>query len=196
MANLGHIIIVTKTGGAIDEDVTVIQEESNPTLYYEIVDLARAEMPQAPITFLWPTNTVRVTQAFGINPQWYESFGLPGHEGIDMRALDGTPIRAAWGGEVIGNYKGTAYGWAVKIKAVIRGDTYEMAYAHMKEQSKLVIGSIIQKGDFIGPADSTGNSTGSHLHFMLKKYGATAAGETNFPKDIIDPTNFFAELRD
>lgn len=192
MADTGHIIIVTKTGGAIDEDVIIIREDINPDLYNEIVELARGE----PITFQWPTDYKVLTQAFGINPQWYESFGLPGHEGLDMRALDGTPIRAAWGGEVIGNYKGTAYGWAVKIKSEIRGDTYEMIYAHMKEQSKLAVGQMVQKGDYIGPADSTGNSTGSHLHFTLKKYGATASGETNFPKDIIDPTDFFAELRD
>lgn len=192
MADTGHIIIVTKTGGAIDEDVIIIREDINPGLYNEIVELARGE----PITFQWPTDYKVLTQAFGINPQWYDQFGLPGHEGLDMRALDGTPIRAAWGGEVIGNYEGTAYGWAVKVKSVIRGDTYEMIYAHMKEQSKLTVGQAIRKGDLIGPADSTGNSTGSHLHLTLKKYGATAAGETKFPKDIIDPTPFFAELRD
>lgn len=196
MADTGHIIIVKKTGGAIDEDVIIVREDLRPKLYNQILEIAEMDVLSTPITFLWPTNSKIITQAFGINPQWYEGFGLPGHEGLDMRAYLGTPIVAAFSGEVVGNWKGTAYGWAVKIKATIRGDEYEAAYAHMQLQSKLVVGQKIQKGDYIGPADSTGNSTGSHLHFMLKKKGATASGETNFPKDIIDPTNFFAELRD
>ena len=81
-------------------------------------------------------------------------------------------------------------------KVEIRGDTYEMIYAHMESQSKLSVGQVIQKGDFIGLADSTGNSTGSHLHFTLKKRGAKAAGKTDYKNDIIDPTNYFEELRD
>ena len=188
----GHIIIVTKEGGAIDQDVTVIREDTDTELYNEIVELAKSMQ----ITFLWPTDWKVQTQVFGNNPAYYGTLGLPGHEGVDMRAYTGSPIRAAWGGEVIGNYKGTAYGWAVKVKAEIRSDIYEMIYAHMLEQSKLTVGQIIKKGDLIGLADSTGNSTASHLHFTLKKHGATVSGETKYPNDIIDPTNFFEELRD
>jgi hypothetical protein len=42
----------------------------------------------------------------------------------------------------------------------------------------------------IGLADSTGASTGSHLHLTLKRDGATERGETTYPKDILDPTPF------
>lgn len=188
----GHIIIVTKVGGAIDEDVTIIREEINPNLFREIVELANVEQ----ITFLWPTNYGVQTQAFGNDPDGYAEFGLPGHEGIDMRAYEGTPIRAVWGGKVIANYVGKYYGNQLRIKATIRGDVYKMIYAHMKEPSKLKVGDFVKKGDYIGPADSTGNAKGSHLHFALKKVGATASGETNYPNDLIDPTNFFEILRD
>ena len=34
----------------------------------------------------WPTDFVKVTQEFGINPEIYSKYGLPGHEGIDIRA--------------------------------------------------------------------------------------------------------------
>lgn len=192
----GYVIIVKKTGGAIDEDTIIIREDLRPALYAQILEIAEVDVLSTPLTFLWPTNSKVLTQAFGNNPAYYGQWGLPGHEGLDMRAYMGTPIIAAFGGEVIGNYNGTAYGWAVKIKAVLRGDEYEATYAHMESQSKLTIGQKIQKGDYIGPADSTGNSTGSHLHFTLKKKGATASGETKYKNNIIDPTNFFAELRD
>ncbi len=55
------------------------------------------------------------------------------------------------------------------------------------------VGQQVKAGDKIGLADSTGNSTGSHLHLTLKKQGATAAGATNFPNDIIDPTPFLQD---
>ncbi len=192
----GHIIIVKKTGGAIDEDTIIIREALKPELYAQILELAETEVISMPITFLWPTHSKVLTQSFGNNPAYYGQWGLPGHEGLDMRAAMGSSIVAAWGGKVIGNYKGTAYGWTIKTEVEIRGDTYEMIYAHMESQSKLSVGQVIQKGDFIGLADSTGNSTGSHLHFTLKKRGAKAAGKTDYKNDIIDPTNYFEELRD
>lgn len=192
----GHIIIVKKTGGAIDEDTIIIREILKPQLYAEILELAENDLAVTPITFLWPTHSKVLTQSFGNNPVYYGQWGLPGHEGLDMRAAMRSPIVAAWGGTVIGNYNSSSYGWTIKTEVEIRGDVYEMIYAHMESQSKLAVGRIVQKGDFIGPADSTGNSTGSHLHFTLKRRGATASGETNYKNDIIDPTDFFKELRD
>ncbi len=187
----GHIIIVTKPGGAIDEGVLIVREEEKPELFAEIVELASTSS----ITFLWPTEYKIVTQAFGINPQWYEQYGLPGHEGIDMRAPMNSKIFAAWGGKVIRNESHNAYGWSIRTEATIRGEVYEFVYAHFVEKSHLQVGDEVKKGDLIGLADSTGNSTGSHLHFSLKKRGATASGETDYPFDIINPTEFFVELR-
>lgn len=187
---MGHIIIVTDEGGAIDQNVVVIREEVDPKLYNEIVELA------SPITFLWPTDYKVVTQGFGINPQWYKQYGLPGHEGIDMRAPMNTPVYAAWGGKVVRNEEHDAYGWSIRIEATIRGDVYEFVYAHFANPARYRVGETVEKGEVIGDADSTGNSTGSHLHFSLKKRGATASGETDYKYDLIDPTQFFVELRD
>lgn len=186
----GHIIIVTEPGGAIDQGVEIIREDQQPELYNQLIELA------LPITFLWPTDYKVVTQAFGINPQFYSQYNLPGHEGIDMRAPTNSPIYAAWGGTVIRNEDHGAYGWSVRTEAVIRGETYEFVYAHFANPAKFKVGAMVKKGDIIGDADSTGNSTGSHLHFSLKKRGATASGETDYSWDLIDPTQFFEELRD
>jgi hypothetical protein len=57
-------------------------------------------------------------------------------------------------------------------------------------------GQQVEARDVIGLADSTGNSTGHHLHLTLKKDGATAAGETTYPGDIIDPTPFLVMRSD
>lgn len=41
----------------------------------------------------WPTASLparrEIVQAFGDNPAYYARFGLPGHEGVDVRAVAG-----------------------------------------------------------------------------------------------------------
>ena len=113
-----------------------------------------------------------------------------------MRAPMNSEIRAAWGGEVIRKEFHQAYGNSIRIEAEIRGDTYEFVYAHFFKPTHLEVGDKVQQGELIGFADSSGNSSGSHLHFSLKKRGASASGETDYPFDIVNPTEFFVELRD
>jgi murein DD-endopeptidase MepM/ murein hydrolase activator NlpD len=138
---------------------------------------------------LWPTDYDVITQPFGVNPAYYRRFGLPGHEGVDIRALYHTPIYAAAPGRVYLVYEGGlyhAYGIHVRIRHT---GGYKTIYAHLA-QALVEVGDEVEAGQVIGWADSTGNSTASHLHLTLKKEGATAAGETRFPKDIIDPTPY------
>jgi murein DD-endopeptidase MepM/ murein hydrolase activator NlpD len=159
--------------------------------------------------FLWPTELPSVvTQAFGVNHDIYKKWGLPGHEGIDMKAADGSKIKCVWDGTVyyVENYAGDPskqpYGNSIRVEHKINGITYKSIYAHFKKPTPLKVGDPVIKGQLLGFADSTGNSTGTHLHFMLKqvngevpdtpmqnKYKAEWAA-----KQIIDPTPFFAEL--
>lgn len=142
-----------------------------------------------PFMLQWPTDFPVITQAFGMNPQIYRRFGLPGHEGLDIRAPHSTNIYAGADGTVFRVHDGSgnhAYGIHVRIQ---HRDGYRTIYAHMN-RALVRVGDQVKTGDRIGLADSTGNSTGSHLHLTLKKEGATAAGLTNYPHDIIDPTPF------
>ena len=60
---------------------------------------------ETPIQLHWPTDYVRITQAFGINPDIYAYWGLPGHEGIDIRAPRNSNIYACADGEVYSQYQ-------------------------------------------------------------------------------------------
>jgi len=157
--------------------------------------------------FLWPTQFPGVvTQAFGVNPKQYEPWGMPAHEGIDMKASAGTNIYAVWDGVVsrvdvhdLNDPK--AYGNSIRIRHDIDGSIYESVYAHFREPSQLKVGDSVVRGFVIGLAGSTGNSTGPHLHFMLKQFAGElpdtdAQKRYEWPFDIIDATPFFAELRD
>jgi murein DD-endopeptidase MepM/ murein hydrolase activator NlpD len=205
--NKGFIMIADGQLG-----VHVLREATDPELYQRLIDTAFAPPSPAPpkpkpkpqpappsqLTLLWPTVTKRVTQRFGVNRQTYEQFGLPGHEGLDMAADDGTKLFAVTDMRctvVDKDKQHKFYGWSVRFEFKHLDRTYQVTYAHMKHPAKVKVGDVVQRGAVVGFADNTGNSFGSHLHLMLKRRGATANGETNFPNDIIDPTPFFEELR-
>lgn len=144
----------------------------------------------------WPTEYSRITQAFGVNAQDYRAFGLPGHEGIDFMApLDSRVFACADG--IVDDVRLDdntdrilfPYGNQIRIVHNTPEGQFTTIYAHLKTVG-VAVGDHVHAGDEIGIADSTGNSTGSHLHLTLKKVGATAAHETTFPRDIIDPTPF------
>lgn len=151
----------------------------------------REEPPEEPFILHYPTESRRVTQAYGANPQIYARWGLPGHEGIDLAASHGSPIEACHGGTVYRvhtNPDNNNYGIHVRVNHVFpNGKKYKTIYAHLVSAS-VQVGDTVARGQVIGLADNTGNSTGSHLHLTLKEVGATAAGKTNYPGDIIDPT--------
>lgn len=137
----------------------------------------------------WPTDFPAITQAFGENPDLYRKWGLPGHEGIDFRAPTNSNVYACASGEVSQVSDGSRhhpYGIHVRIK---HSGGYQTIYAHLNK-ALVTNGAKVNAGEIIALADSTGNSSGSHLHLTLKREGATAAGLTNYPHDIVDPTPY------
>jgi murein DD-endopeptidase MepM/ murein hydrolase activator NlpD len=89
------------------------------------------------------------------------------HEGIDIAAPSGTPIRAVAAGTVI--YAGWMGGYG-NIVIVDHGNGLATAYAH---QSAIYIGGGgVSQGTVIGAVGSTGNSTGPHLHFEVRVNGS------------------------
>ena len=207
MANKGFIAIVDN-----DLGVHVLRESTDPERYQNIIDVAfTPQVPPDPkpvpepdqLTLLWPTVEKRVTQRFGVNAHIYSKFGLPAHGGLDLAAPMNSKLFAVTDMKctrVDVESQHPSYGWSVRFEFKHAGFTYEVTYAHLIKPAKVRVGDVVQRGAVIGFADSTGNSTGSHLHIMLKKYGATARKENvyngvQWPFDIVDVTPYFAELR-
>ncbi len=142
-----------------------------------------------PFALRWPTDYAVITQAFGANPAIYRRYGLPGHEGVDVRAPTNANVYACADGTVFEVHDGHGrhlYGRHVRIQ---HRDGYQTVYAHLN-RPLVSLNQVVGMGARVGLADSTGNSTGSHLHLTLKQIGATAAGLTRYPKDILDPTPY------
>lgn len=116
----------------------------------------------------WPLDNVKVTQYFG-NTEFARSgaYSGKGHNGIDLRASIGTPIKAA----LTGTVKGTgdsglvrgcySYGRWVLIQ---HGNGLTTLYAHLS-QINVSEGQSVATGEVIGYSGNTGYATGPHLHF-------------------------------
>jgi hypothetical protein len=112
-----------------------------------------------------------------------------GHSGIDFAAPGGTLIRAAVGGTVIFAGQSGAYGNLVKVQ---HNDGTVGYYAH---QSSYAVqpGQRIARGSLIGRVGSTGNSTGPHLHFEVRRDGRPVdprpwLGDQDLTAPSADPT--------
>ena len=89
------------------------------------------------------------------------------HNGTDFGAPSGTPIYAAEAGIVIVAKYTSGYGNTVIID---HGNGLWTLYAHIKNNGILVKeGEEVKRGDKIALVGSTGNSTGPHLHFEVRK---------------------------
>jgi hypothetical protein len=92
----------------------------------------------------------------------------PGHPGIDLSTPHGVPIYAADSGLVIfAGWTGIGYGNTVLID---HGNGYQTLYGHLSQVS-IPCGSDVEKGQLIGLAGKTGNSSGPHLHFEVRVPG-------------------------
>jgi murein DD-endopeptidase MepM/ murein hydrolase activator NlpD len=108
---------------------------------------------------IWPVDGV-VVSGFGM--RWGRM-----HEGIDIAAASGTPIRAAAAGTVIHSGWLGGYGNLVVLD---HGNGLATAYAHA---SAILVGVGVQvsQGETVSLVGSTGNSSGPHLHFEVRVNG-------------------------
>lgn len=121
---------------------------------------------------LWPLDSITITQYFGntkfatANPQVYNGGG---HNGIDLRASQGTRVKSALTGTVEGTGNtdsvcpNASYGKWILIK---HNNGLSTLYAHLSFIS-VVKGDKVSTGDIIGYSGNTGYSTGPHLHFTV-----------------------------
>ncbi len=107
--------------------------------------------------FLWP---VSGSLNSGFGPR-----GSSFHDGVDIAAPEGTPVRAVEHGEVIYSDQLRGYGNMVIIR---HGGEIVSVYAH--NQVNLVRdGQKVARGEIIARVGSTGRVTGPHLHFEIRK---------------------------
>ena len=106
--------------------------------------------------YIVPVKNYTISSPFGIR-------GGEFHRGLDLAAPQGEPIYASKAGTVIKAEFHPSWG---NVVAIEHEDGTTALYAHQKEY-QVKVGDKVKQGQIIGYVGSTGNSTGSHLHFEL-----------------------------
>ena len=133
-----------------------------PVIYAEPGSLSMGPAGQASPNkslCVWPTTVRFLTQHFS----WY-------HNGLDIAAPAGAmpPILSCMSGVVVrAGWDPWGLGLHVRID---HGNGYETVYGHMS-RINVSYGEKVKRGQIIGLMGSTGRSTGSHVHFMVKYNG-------------------------
>ncbi|MGH7914924.1 MAG: peptidoglycan DD-metalloendopeptidase family protein [Candidatus Binataceae bacterium] len=115
------------------------------------------DVPRASRQFAWPVWSGTVTSGFGMR------YGTM-HDGVDIAAPVGTPVRAADSGVVVFAGKLHGYGNTVIIR---HSDNYVTVYGH---NSRILVsaGSRVARGQTIAGVGTSGRTTGPNLHFEVR----------------------------
>lgn len=111
----------------------------------------------------WPVDGV-VSSPYGLRLRgWSPDL----HEGVDVAAPHGTPVRAMKAGRVEHAGAWGGYGLSVLIS---HGTNVRTLYAHLS-RIDVRVGERVDGRQQIGAVGQTGNATGPHLHFEVWRWG-------------------------
>lgn len=125
--------------------------------------IARAQpvpqiVPGPPGTYIWPSQGI-ITQY----PVWY-------HMALDIANASGPVVYAARSGKVVYS---SCIRWGYGCHVIVdHGDGYQTLYGHLSRLD-VEVGARVGQGTTVGRMGSTGRSTGTHLHFEVRRNGVT-----------------------
>ncbi len=151
---------VTKVNG-IETGKTVLSEKiiKEPKTQVIVKGTKNPPPKKGTGTFSYPARG-SISSRYGL--RWGRS-----HQGIDIAATYGSAVRASDGGVVTWVGYDGGYGKLIKID---HGANFVSYYGHLSKYN-VKVGQKVFKGEKIGAVGSTGNSTGPHLHFEIRKNG-------------------------
>lgn len=89
------------------------------------------------------------------------------HDGLDIAANYGTPIKATADGKVTFVGYRSGYGYMVEID---HGYGFKTCYCH-NSKNLVKVGQQVKRGQYIAKVGSSGRSTGAHVHYMVYQTG-------------------------
>ncbi len=153
------VVLNMVNGIIIDETVTesIVIKESKDEVIHQGTLWGGAIISGGSGKLIWPTDGGRVSRGF--------TGQYPAHNGIDIAGPVGTFIYAADDGVVTkALYTNRGYGVYIEIEH----GGYQTLYGQCSELL-VSVGEEVKRGQIIAYMGSTGNSTGPHLHFEVKK---------------------------
>lgn len=150
---------LTKANGQVIQEEWLGQTVLKPSLP-EVVYRGTKVVGEGSGMFAWPVIGATISSSYG------ERWGRA-HKGVDLVSGNRT-IKAADAGTV--TFAGVMNGYG-NVVVIDHRNGYETYYGHM---SSIAVsqGERLEQGAKIGIMGSTGRSTGTHLHFEIRKNGA------------------------
>ncbi len=151
---------VTKINGVqVEKSVLESETLTQPVTQIEKIGTKKRPPTTGSGTFIRPSYGT-LTSRYG--SRWGRS-----HNGIDIGGSYNSPIKAADGGVV--TYSGWMSGYGNYV-IIDHENGYQTAYGHCASLT-VNVGDRVAKGDVVAKMGNTGRSTGTHLHFEVRKDG-------------------------
>jgi len=115
---------------------------------------------------IWPVDG-RLMSAFGRRNDPFSAEGAY-HQGVDISAPTGTPVKAAADGVV--SYAQFQSGGFGRLVVINHNNGMQSYYAHLSKFD-VIAGQEIRQGEVIGRVGSTGRVTAPHLHYEVHVSG-------------------------
>ncbi len=159
---------------AIENDIQSLEKKARKEIANKKEKIAQKLMEEeGRVIFSWPVPNTTITATFH-DPDYPFKDWLGEHSAIDIRAKQGTPIRAPAAGYVArAKHGGMGYSYIM----LIHNDEFSTIYGHV---SDILVeeGEYVKRGDMIaksggmpGTPGAGKFSTGPHLHFGVRLNG-------------------------
>lgn len=128
------------------------------SIIFGMLFLAQGTQAAEAQEWTWPTETTAISAGYSA-----------AHQAIDIDGETGDDVYAAHSGRVKrADCKSPRYGCMVIIQHKTKKNTWRVRYSSL-EKVTVQKGDRVDTGQIIGYIGSTGRSTGSHLHFEIRK---------------------------
>jgi murein DD-endopeptidase MepM/ murein hydrolase activator NlpD len=151
-------------GGNGNADAAKLTDDEAYSLYNEYLNRLVHTVAFTPMGY---PHISSLTSYFGYRSDPFNSAHAEFHPGIDFKGSYGDAARCTADGRVV--YAGWmgGYGNCVRIAHM---NNYETLYGHLSHIN-VKVGQEVVAGQKIGEVGSTGHSTGTHLHYEVRKNG-------------------------
>ncbi len=155
------------------QPVSIVKRKRVPKRnFYRSLTKSTRYAPQRDFVFCWPLDLSSFWLSSLFGPRKRPNGHIEFHQGIDMAAMKGTPVKAAAAGKVVFAQPAAGYGNCVMIE---HNNRYKTRYAHLHRIS-VCPGQVVMEGDKVGSVGDTGlvrksGRDASHLHFEIYQDG-------------------------
>ncbi|MBV8391013.1 MAG: M23 family metallopeptidase [Mucilaginibacter sp.] len=151
-------------GGDGNAEASKLSDNEKYSLYDEYMSRLLNSVAFTPMGY---PRLSAITSAFGYRSNPFDGENAELHPGIDFRGAKGDPVHVTADGSVV--FTGWKGGYGNCIIVQHKND-FQTLYGHLSHID-VRDGQSVKTGDVIGKVGSTGRSTGTHLHYEVRKSG-------------------------